>query len=1216
VHLVVVLHDKSKKKNRKNGKTDMKNNIYVIQSDKSFSAFKYGGKIMKKALLTAIILLVSVSVGLATDRHVPAEYPTIQAAIDAAVNGDTVIIASGTYTGPGNSDIYFRGKAITVKSEDGPESCIIDCQNLGGGFKFRQGEDANSVLTGLTIVNARGISVSYYAIDCRNSNPTISNCNIKYSDIGIYCGNTINLRIINCNIVQNSDGIRCSGSNVTITNSIVRGNNRQFYLASGVANVTYSNVQGGWEGQGNIDTDALLTPDGHLRAGSACIDAGDPNSDPVVTVDIDGEARIGGTRVDIGSDKFHDSDSDGLPDWWEKKYFGSSTAAEPDADPDLDGYTNLVEYEIYSSDPTFSAVIYYANSSAGDDSYDGLAAEWDGVHGPKKTIQAAIDAAVNSDTVIAAPGWYSENINFLGKAITVRSSNPASWDVVKNTIINGNCQGSCVVFNHNETNGSILEGFTLTHGKGTLIQSYRYHDGYIRNEYVGGGIFCLDSSPTIRRCNIKANGYDICETNYTFVIGSGIALLGRCQAEIVNCFITDNLANSGLSGGGGSGITIRSNMPEAARSTIRNCTIANNKAPDATLNSYQVDCWDARPIISNTIIWSNNGPPLPDDWYGTSYTRGLFIADPNLVTYCCIRDAYIFKGKYDQKAEPYDLTMGVGNINEGPFFVQPFEVSTEDRDYHLFGASPCINSGDPAFVGGGETDIDGQARIMGGRIDIGADEVVPEIVVSKPAGGEVWSAGSTHTIEWTSYGAAVVKILFSSNGGGHWQVVANRVGDSGSYRWHLPYRVDSSQCMISVVPGVPDANVVCTGSGLFTIQRYRGRVLPPLLCRKEKMETGPEMLDKVKWQFETAGPVTAGVTIGCNSWTYITCEDGFLYNLNKNGSLIWSYDANTPLASSAAVSRNGRVFFAGTNGKLYAIDCTGRLLWTHSTDGPCYSTPVIGPDGKVYIGSLDGMLYALGQDGSELWSFETGGIGAAGGSVFATPVFGKDRTIYIAGLYDPNEYALNPADGSIKWSCSFASKGWPFATPALGADGTIYQTLLYDTRLYAIKPEDGTIKWSIDLADAGSGWFDPNYAQVYGDADGWSSPVVGPDGTIYVSFDDPYLRAVNPDGSIKWVAHIGNTGGFTMTVGGDGLVYAASDDMNLYVIDKDGNGISAFTGNGGLSFPVLGPGHSIIVSDANNKVWSIEDYKVHPKNKKIDHGFVKRLFRFLRGNKR
>ena len=831
------------------------------------------------------------------------------------------------------------------------------------------------------------------------------------------------------------------------------------------------------------------------------------------------------------------------------------------------------------------------------------------VPGQYATIQAAIDVASDGDTVVVAPGRYVENIDFKGKAITVRSSEPSDWEVVESTIIDGGegvryVYGSCVLFDKGEDGTSILDGITLTRGTGGWAD---YDDRSLGKSpvHAGGGILCVDSSPTIRRCIIRDNGVEDSAPH-----GGGIALLGDCQAMISNCIIVHN-RGGGYFSSIGCGILIRSKNPETAISTIRNCTIAHNR-PDSWEDwTYQVNCSNTRTRICNTIIWNEacEGHPDCENYWGGGHTRSLLMKDASPVTHSCVKNAYTYT-EDARYAEWCDLTLFGGNIDEWPGFVGPYiEAYPNEVDYHLMANSVCVNAGDPNFIGeAGEMDIDGEARVMGGRIDIGADEVVPEIVVISPTAGDIWTSGSLHVVEWDSYGVDTVDILVSEDGGGSWETVESGVGDSGIYMWDVSASIDSDECVISVVPNPPDANVVTVGSGVFSVWPYYGPASLPRRRgwrRRVGERYGPEF-GCVKWKFETDGPVTAAVTLGREikktTKAYIACEDGRLYALDADtGELTWSYDANTPLFGSAAEGRDGTVYVGSEGGKLYAIDKKGQLLWTHTTGGPIYSSPAVTPNGRIYVCSLDGLIYALARDGSDLWSFETNGFAALDGSVLFSPQEAGDGSVYIAGLYDPNLYALNREDGSVKWACNFefiidpcdpnsgTRAGWPFAAPAIGPDGTIYQTLLYDSNLYAIDGGTGGIIWSVDLADPCSGWFEPNDLVTLRYSDGWSSPVVGPDGTIYVSLDDPYLRAVNHSGGIEWVTKLGEMGGFTLTVGSDGLIYAASDDNNLYVVNAEGAEIAQFEGDDWLSWPVIGPDGTLYVSDANNAVWAISE---------------------------
>ena len=236
------------------------------------------------------------------DDDGPADFNTIQAAINDAIHSDIVIVADGVYTGVGNRDIDFKGKAITVRSEDGPENCIIDCQWLGSGFSFHSGEDNDSVLDGFSITQGgwakNGIMCEDY------SNPTITNCMITRTTHGIYVTNKNTSKITNCVTFNNSGsgiccfdssptitnctiadngwfGIKCfHDSFPTITNSILRGNSSPQIddtgPSTGHATVTYSNVQGGRGGEGNIDADPCFASSSYYRLmpNSACIDAG------------------------------------------------------------------------------------------------------------------------------------------------------------------------------------------------------------------------------------------------------------------------------------------------------------------------------------------------------------------------------------------------------------------------------------------------------------------------------------------------------------------------------------------------------------------------------------------------------------------------------------------------------------------------------------------------------------------------------------------------------------------------------------------------------------------------------------------------------------------------------------------------------------------------------------------------------------------------------
>jgi len=315
----------------------------------------------------------------------------------------------------------------------------------------------------------------------------------------------------NCVFVANSafwGSVTYNGANTVFRNCILWGNTREVAsLEPGSPTIIDSLVHGGWQGDMRYDFDPLLTPDGHLSQNSPCINLGSGSvaQDPNWPVDLDAEKRVVDIRIDMGPDEFIDSDADGLPDWWEQKYFG-----DPNGDPDNDGLTNMEEYQLYSSDPNKSP-LYVDPHNVNDPLQDGTS-----IH-PFASLQAGIDAAIDGDTILAGPGIYSglENMNldFAGKPIVLKSLEGS--DV---TVIDCQSSGRGVYFHSNETAGTALVGFTIMNG----------------NADIGGAILCENAQPQIRECVIT--------NNTASSLGGGL-YCSRSILTLADCAIGSNVPN-------------------------------------------------------------------------------------------------------------------------------------------------------------------------------------------------------------------------------------------------------------------------------------------------------------------------------------------------------------------------------------------------------------------------------------------------------------------------------------------------------------------------------------------------------------------------------------------------------------------------------------------------------------------------------------------------
>ncbi len=162
------------------------------------------------------------------------DYLSIQDGIDAASEGDTVLVATGTYTGIGNRDLDFHGTDILLTSEAGSDSTIIDCEGAGRGFHFHSGESSSSVVDGFTVANGTA-QVSGGGVLCTDaSSPTIRNSVITQNVCFLGNGGGVcseagsSPSLFDCIISDNSSGfsagMACSDGSPSLVNVTFSGN--------------------------------------------------------------------------------------------------------------------------------------------------------------------------------------------------------------------------------------------------------------------------------------------------------------------------------------------------------------------------------------------------------------------------------------------------------------------------------------------------------------------------------------------------------------------------------------------------------------------------------------------------------------------------------------------------------------------------------------------------------------------------------------------------------------------------------------------------------------------------------------------------------------------------------------------------------------------------------------------------------------------------------
>jgi len=484
---------------------------FTNNSENSYHVVKVGGGIDAEALLDGFTITAGNADGpesFGGGMYIDSGGPAV---IDCTIIGNTAIDVGGGVYCHDSSRPYFIDSTITqnsARNHGGGVFCkskstpsIYDCTingnsaEYGGGLYSDRGmvRVKNCTLSGNTARQDGGAIYSvrvtsqiesniimgnsaqrygggiFFDTSLRINNNLITDNSAQYGG-GIYCLST-SYEMINNTIVGNlatgyGGGIYCDNSSPSVVNIILWNNSPdEIYLKESSITATYSNVQGGLPGVGNINADPLFVDadgadgvigteddDLSLSPGSPCNNAGNSSEvPPWLVTDLDGNPRIMNDIVDMGA------------------------------------------YE-----QTHTLTFYCVDAIHGDDNNDGLTHQ-----AAFATIQKGIDIAADGDVVLVYPGLYLEEINFLGKALTVQgvAESPAGVPVLQNP-------------------GDFAVSFYSGEGPGSILKNIIIRDSFM-------GVFIVDSSPAISNLTIVNNKY-------------GIEAYGGSEPDISNCILWNN----------------------------------------------------------------------------------------------------------------------------------------------------------------------------------------------------------------------------------------------------------------------------------------------------------------------------------------------------------------------------------------------------------------------------------------------------------------------------------------------------------------------------------------------------------------------------------------------------------------------------------------------------------------------------------------------------
>ncbi len=400
--------------------------------------------------------------------------------------------------------------------------------------------------------------------------------------------------------------------------------------------------------------------------------------------------------------------------------------------------------------PALAKTVYV--SKTGSDADDGLT--WETA---KLTVQEGLNTAVADDQVWVAAGTYVERVTlksgvtlYGGFGGTETELSQRDW-IANIAILDGSRAGSVVTVPSGAVSTTGIDGFTIRNGYGTRIGIH----------YPGGAIYCSGASPVISNNTIADNGAShggaiYCSTASPVISNNTIRGNSASYAGAIYCYasspvISNNTITSNVAHNDGGGIW----CAWASSPKVLNNAITGNTAKVGVGGGIHLD--SCSPTVSNNTITGNiAGLGVGGEvyFYASSSSFSLMMSN-NLVAFnssgiCRSGGTPTLRNNcvYNPDGANYSgLDAGLGDI-----LADPNLLATPYGEVHLTADSPCRDAGLDAAVEAGWVDMDGQARIQGMHVDIGADEFdgatpsfTPRTVRVSPVGddandGSTWAA--------------------------------------------------------------------------------------------------------------------------------------------------------------------------------------------------------------------------------------------------------------------------------------------------------------------------------------------------------------------------------------------------------------------------------------------------------------------------------------------